>query len=539
MRDIEREELDAILERARHAQLSPEDVRLLEQALDTLDRLTQQILRKDASIRLLRKWLSGFRTEKTAKVLDDPDGKKAAPGSRKPAKSKGKEKRKGHGRNGAAAYTGAQRIKVPHTSLHHGDCCPSCQEGKVYLQKDPAVLVRIKGVAPLSGAVYERDELRCNLCNEVFTADAPPGVGKEKYDETATAMIAELKYDAGLPFNRIEKLQDAAGIPLPAATQWDLVEQGAQKCAPAHEELIRQAAQAEVVHNDDTGAKVLELTQETREEVLAAAGKTDVEERSGTFTSAIVSTGEGHKIALFFTGPKHAGENLADVLAKRAAELSAPIQMCDCSTKNTSGDFQSILAACLTHARRKYVDVAEGFPEECRFILETLGEVYEMDAIARESAMTPWERLQFHRQMSGPLMDGIWQWMAKQIDEHLVEPNSSLGEAIGYMQNHWLELTLFLRKAGAPLDNNICERALKKAILHRKNALFYKTLNGARVGDIFMSLAHTAQLNGAKPFDYLVALLRHHEAVAANPAAWMPWNYQATVKLLAALPSAA
>ena len=53
---------------------------------------------------------------------------------------------------------------------------------------------------------------------------------------------------------------------------------------------------------------------------------------------------------------------------------------------------------------------------------------------------------------------------------------------------HWIRLTLFLREAGAPLDNNVCERALKKAILHRKNSLFYKTQNGARIGDLFMSL---------------------------------------------------
>jgi hypothetical protein len=101
------------------------------------------------------------------------------------------------------------------------------------------------------------------------------------------------------------------------------------------------------------------------------------------------------------------------------------------------------------------------------------------------------------------------------------------------MQKHWSKLTLFLRMAGVPLDNNICERALKKAILHRKNALFYKTQKGARVGDIFMSLIHSAELNGENPFEYLVELQRHHEEVAANPADWMPWNYRDTLASLA------
>ena len=92
------------------------------------------------------------------------------------------------------------------------------------------------------------------------------------------------------------------------------------------------------------------------------------------------------------------------------------------------------------------------------------------------------------------------------LDSRRTEPNSRLGKAIQYMLRHWKALTLFLRTAGAPLDNNICERSLKRAILHRKNSLFYKTLNGAQVGDLYMSLIHTCELNGANPFDYLTEL---------------------------------
>ena len=102
------------------------------------------------------------------------------------------------------------------------------------------------------------------------------------------------------------------------------------------------------------------------------------------------------------------------------------------------------------------------------------------------------------------------------------------------MLKHWAKLTLFLRVPGAPLDNNVCERALKKAILHRKNALFYRSLAGAHVGDVFMSLIHTAELNGIAPFDYLVALQRHQQAVALDPTEWLPWNYEATLAELQA-----
>ena len=132
-------------------------------------------------------------------------------------------------------------------------------------------------------------------------------------------------------------------------------------------------------------------------------------------------------------------------------------------------------------------------------------------------------------QTSTNTMKELQDWLKKQFDDHFVEPNSSLGQAISYMLNHWNKLTLFLRKAGAPLDNNVCERALKKAILHRKNALFFKTQNGARVGDLYMSLIYTCELCEANPFDYLTELQRNADEVDAHPELWMPWNYRQTL----------
>jgi len=178
-------------------------------------------------------------------------------------------------------------------------------------------------------------------------------------------------------------------------------------------------------------------------------------------------------------------------------------------------------------------EVADNFPEECRYVLETLGSVYHYDALARERGLSLEERLLLHQEHSGPLMKDLHEWMEAQLAEHKTEPNSGLGKAISYLLNHWPKLTLFLRQAGAPIDNNIVERALKKAILNRKNALFYKTLNGAGVGDLFMSLIHTCELNGTNPFHYLTELQRHAEDLAANPAEWMPWNYRETLARLA------
>ena len=183
----------------------------------------------------------------------------------------------------------------------------------------------------------------------------------------------------------------------------------------------------------------------------------------------------------------------------------------------------------LAHGRRQFTEVAENFPDECRYVLDTLGEVYGNDAWARDQRMTPDERLKLHQEKSKPLMDQLHQWMTDQLNGHQTEPNSGLGKAMTYLLRHWRPLTLFLRQAGAPLDNNIVERAIKKAVLHRKNALFYRTIHGAQVGDLFMSFIHTCELNAVNSFDYLTELQRHAAELLANPAEWMPWDYRDAV----------
>lgn len=498
--DVNVDELDRIIEAAMQAPLNEVDGQTLKTAVHAM------------AERLVRR----RNTEKTSAVLE-PKAPPAAVDTPKPEKQAA-----GHGRNSAAAFKGANKVAVAHATLHPGDPCPACREGKVYRQKEPATLIRIIGQAPLKATVFEMERLRCNGCGEVFTAGEPPSAGPEKFDPTAVAMIALLKYGTGIPFNRMERLEGQLGIPLPATTQWELMEAAAKWLKRILSEFIRQAAQGGVVHNDDTGMRILQMVRRGDDG------------RTGTFTSGIVSISGGWKIALYFSGWKHAGENLADVLKQRDPGLAPPIQMCDALSRNSPKLIETLSAYCLAHGRRQFTEVAESFPGECRYVLESLGAVYGFDAEAKDRGLTPEERLTFHRTQSAPVMEELRQWMEAQFAEHKTEPNSGLGKAISYLLRHWTKLTLFLRQQGAPLDNNVVERALKKAILHRKNALFYKTMNGARVGDLFMSLIHTCELNKVNPFDYLTELLRHRAEVAVRPAEWMPWNYQGSPTAAAA-----
>jgi transposase len=545
--ELDMDKLDAFLRRAEAKQLLDEDYDIIKTLSQSYVDLIALLKDKNTSIGRLRKLLFGVKSEKTAAVVgsgtdsevpplpEEDGGAGSSPEVNGETAGSPATPRKGHGRNGADAYRGAEQIEVPHETLRPGDSCPECEQGTVYEMARPGVLVRIVGQAPVHATVYRLQKLRCNLCGKVFTAQTPEAAGPRKYDATAGSMIALLKYGSGLPFNRMDGLQGDLGIPLPASTQWDIVRAMAKRILPAHVELIRQAADGDVVFNDDTGIKILSLMGErARQKALAegsVAGLAEDEapQRTGLFTSGIISTREGRQIALFFSGRKHAGENLKDVLLKRAEALAPPIQMCDALSRNLPAELKTIVANCLAHGRRQFVDVAEHFPEQCRHVLESLTVVYRNDAIARKQNLSPEARLEFHQAHSGPTMEQLRAWLTRQFDERLVEPNSGLGKAIAYMLKHWDKLTLFLRQPGAPLDNNTCERALKKAILHRKNSLFYKTPNGAGVGDLFMSLIYTCELCGANPFDYLTELDRHADDLAADPGRWLPWNYRQTL----------
>ncbi|MBU0762637.1 MAG: IS66 family transposase [Candidatus Altiarchaeota archaeon] len=506
-------EMEDFLERVRSKKLHDTDYEIILGMGETLAFLSQALTNKNISIKRLRKILFGATTEKTDTVLGNKN--KGSKESFSRLKEESEKKKKGHGRNGAAVYKGAKKEIINHETLKHGDSCPGCLKGKVYEIKKPGTIVRITGNPPLTATVYELQKLRCNLCGEVFTATPPKDIGEEKYDAASGAMIGLLKYGSGLPFNRLDTMQNCLGIPLPSSTQWDIIKAVADKIKPIYNRLLVEGAQGDLFYNDDTTMKILSLMKGTNES-----------ERTGIFTSGIISSLDERKIALFFTGRKHAGENMSDVMKKRNEELSVPIQMCDALSRNMPKDFMVILANCIAHARRKFVDVTDNFPEECMYVLNVFKEIYKHDAYCKKSNMTPEERLIYHQKNSKSIMEDFKDWLQEQFDEKKVEPNSGLGDAISYMQNHWEALTLFLREPGAPLDNNICERALKKAILHRKNALFYKTETGAYVGDMFMSIIYTCNLNDVNPFDYLVQLQNHSEDVKKNPEKWLPWNYK-------------
>ncbi len=276
------------------------------------------------------------------------------------------------------------------------------------------------------------------------------------------------------------------------------------------------AANSDLLYQDDTRLKIQEIIQEIKKDPNT--------ERTGMFTTGFMAEHEGHKISLFLNGTNHAGENVTSLLSKRIADKSPIIQMCDALSSNISKEVAAITCNCLSHGFRKFDEIVDDFPKECITIMKLLGPVYDNDAKTKD--MKKQARLEYHQQHSKPVMELLERYMKALFDEKLVEPNSDLGRALKYMQKHWHKLTRFLSVAGAPICNNILERALKIAILNRKNSMFYRTCYSAQVGGMLTSIIYTCELNNVNPYDYLIALQTRPAEVINNPRQWLPWNYK-------------
>jgi len=423
--------------------------------------------------------------------------------------------RPGQGRHGAQTYVGAQQVVCRHEELAVGQRCPVCGLGQLYTLP-PGVEIRINGNALLAAIRYEVDKLRCSACGLVFTAPLPAEAGAEKYSPRARAVVVVSRYYLGLPLYRIEAYQAMLGVPVPDATQWDQIERVADCGYVVFAHLERLAAQGELIHQDDTSVRILAFLKENQ---------TASPERTGIL---MVKVGE-RMICLYYSGRAHAGENLRTLLTQRQAGQAPPLVMSDALASNAADETTLIRCHCLAHGRRKFSDLAEVFPQECQVVLEILGQVFDHDEAARDQQLSPAARLAYHQAVSGPLLEVLKEWLATQMADRLVEPNSSLGKAIAYLQNHWETLTRFLTLEGAPLENNLAERALKLFIRQRKNSLFYATEHSAYIASVLTSLIATCLQAGVNAVEYLVALQEHRHQVFANPSAWLPWTYQATL----------
>jgi hypothetical protein len=360
-------------------------------------------------------------------------------------------------------------VECRHEELAVGQRCPVCGQGSLYALP-PGVEIRIDGQALLNATHYALEKLRCSACGQIFTAGVPPEAGTGKYSARARAVLVVSRYYLGLPGYRLQAYQAMLQIPVPDATQWDQIERVGDCAYVVFRQLEQVAAQGELIFHDDTAVCIVALMQENKARLAAALapGLARPPDRTGMHTTALVVQVGKHTAILYYSSRQHAGENLQQLLAKREAGLAKPLVMSDALASNAVADESGLIRChCLAHGRRQFSDLEESFPQECRQVLDVLSQVFDHEEHARQAQLSPEARLAYHQAQSQPLLEALHRWLALQLDERLVEPNSTLGKAIGYLQRHWETLTRFLAIAGAPLENNLAERALKFFIAQR------------------------------------------------------------------------
>lgn len=498
------EELSNLQNEIERSNLSHQGKSVLINLLKIYLWLSQLYFAKKLSLNKLKRLFS-FSSEKQEKKDDDD---KKGKGSKNNSGDK-----KGHGRNGEKDFPGAKKEFHPLTDKKNGDKCPECKRGKLY-PVAPGTFIHFTGQCPICGTIHETEKLKCNTCGKVFEAALPEKLGGKKYDETADASIALQRYGLGVPNYRLAKWQKDMGVPLAASTQWARLEELGTSCYPIFEYLKEFAKDGTLYHIDDTGNKILDLQKELRE---------TTSKRKGIFTTGVIVKIKGKVINLFFTGNKHAGENIASLIKESTSEM---ILMSDALSRNCPKDFIGIWCNCLTHARRGFYDLKNEHNKMVGYVLYLFGKIYYYDELAKKRNYSPGERLILHQKKSTRVIHKLRRWCLKMFYLKKVEPNEELGGAIKYFLTHFEKLTEFLRVPGVPLDNTAAERLLKASILHRKNSLFYKSQLGAYIGDMMMSLIQTARAANVDVFNYLVEVHKHRAAVKSSPELWSPWNYQ-------------
>jgi len=519
--DFTPEQVEQLVSRLENKCLEQEDYPLLIDLIMAIVWLNMSLKEKDLSIQRLRS-IFGIKTETAKKLLKLAD-KKSNPDS--PDKEKG-GKKKGSGHRAASEYSEAKIIKIAHQVLSREDLCPACLKGKLF-NLSPGSVLRIIGTPWLQVEIYKPERLRCSLCGKVFTANLPEEVMKgSRGDQTAKAIVSLMKYRGGVPFYRQEQMQTILGAPISASEIWKMTEDVSEDLLPIYAVMCASAAKGKLIQNDDTRAMVLSIMEEREKK----KGTAEEEKRKGTFTTGILSTlrDSDVQVALFFTGRQHAGENLADLLERREEKLGPPIQQCDGGNNSPKGH-ETQLSNCLAHARRKFCELIEAWPQ---ISVQVIGWFSEIFANEKSSPVDPEKRLLWHQEKSQTVMETMKNYCNDLIGKKEVEPNSSMGKAIAYMNNHWEGLTLFLKVPGVPLTNNATERLLKRSVLNRKNAYFYRTESGARIGDILMSTIETCVLNEVNPWKYLIAIQEHQAKVQKDPELWVPWKYEKELEKL-------
>ena len=542
--DKTQEELSGIIEAIKQSNLSETNQQFVIKCIELACWLPRVLQKKNVSLSRLKKLIFGkgyrgkHKKKKESGSGDTGNSSGGEDGSNIPPASSDSDSeahaaplnKEPHAQDEEASGSSTHRGRIAHeaysedesivVSLNYtrGDRCPQQCGGKLYALGS-GVVVRLAGQSFAKVTKYYLEKLRCNVCGYYLSAKLPATVAKDKYTASFKAQLAMMKFYLGVPYYRLARHQAMLGCPLPDSTQWQLIEKLGSYCYGLFYYLQSLAANGALVYNDDTHLKILDTIKQIKQ---ASDPK-----RRGMVTTCVIGEHDGHQIVFYLNGLLHSGENLDVLLATRDDEKQPILQMSDALPANTPKQVATLACYCLSHGLRKFDELKEFFPNECIPVLRELSRVFAIDKKTR--AMDDKTRLTYHQTHSRPILFALYEMIETLLAAPKTEPNNDLAIALRYLKNHWVKLTRFLSVPGAPICNNLVERALKLAIRTRKNSLFYKTTYSASLSGIITSLIATCELAQADPIDYLTVLQTYPTAIRQSPQAWLPWNYRTSL----------
>jgi transposase len=523
--EIDRKSLAELIARVEEAiehdlALSVDDLKMLLLAISTLCTLQDKIGNNDVTLHKLRKLLGMVQQSERRKSTEKEPNKK------KKRKNRTKKKRE-------STPNPPKVVCHKITDYQRGQLCPACEVGKLY-KFEPSKLLRVTGHARFEAEQHIVEQLRCNGCQQIYKAPLPESVledgdATQMYGHSARTLMAIDKFFSGLPYYHQGNLADIFGHAISASTIFDQCEEVANAVMPLFYELKKQAATAYQFLLDDTHNRILEQMPELRNKPNGK-GQTL---RTGVYSSGLIAQlNDGHEIVLFETSLGHAGEHLDSILKFRPPDLPPPLTMSDALSSN----FVTVLAIkrayCNAHARRQFYDIESLYPDEVDWVLETYAKIWKADNETKEKKLNPEQRLAYHQQHSLPAMQSMRDWGEAKLAADDFEEHSALAKAINYFLRHYDKLILFCVEPGALIDNNRMEEKLKIVIRGRKTAHFYKTVNGAGVANVLISIIATAYDAGENVYDFLKDLQKYKSYLTSNPTAWLPWNYKKTIEAI-------
>ncbi|MFK8079550.1 MAG: transposase, partial [Granulosicoccus sp.] len=454
--DLSESDLDALLDRIEQAKthnlaLSAGDYELLFSAVMMLANMQERLEKNDLSVHKLRKLLGMVRSsEKLRDLVPQTDSSSPVGGSDKSNKSRGTKKNRSKPRKKPAAKPQIHNHALEGVSK--GDHCPCCSAGKLY-KYTPAVLLRVTGNAPLSCHKHLAEQMRCNGCGEIYTANLPEhvtadGPRDQQYGYSARSVMSIGKYFAGSPFYRQEHINGLLGAPIAASTIFDQCEKVANALNPVFKAIKREAANATLFYLDDTTNRILE-----QQPVMKKSRDGRERLRSGIYTLAVLAIGENdRRLVLFQANVGHAGEFMQEILSARDPTRAPPTLMSDALSANHVIGHEFDKCLCNAHGRRGFVELIEQNPDEIVYALELYQHAWVNEVHCVNEALSAEQRRDYHQTHSLPHMKTLLEWCHEQLDTNIVEPNSNLGKAMQYFIRHYDGLTAFCNLPGAPVD---------------------------------------------------------------------------------------